>query len=115
MSFFRYLWLVPALPLAGALLMLPFGRSIEHGASRSRWPGAICSALMAISFLVAVACALGLTVQPGHRIEMRGSPWFAGGEWGLLLDSLSAELMLLVAGIGTLIHIYSLAYMKQDR
>jgi NADH-quinone oxidoreductase subunit L len=70
---------------------------------------------MAISFLVAVACSLELAVHPAHRIEMRGGPWFAGGEWGLLLDSLSAELMLLVAGIGTLIHIYSLAYMKQDR
>jgi NADH-quinone oxidoreductase subunit L len=70
---------------------------------------------MAISFLVAVACSLELAMRPGHRVEVRGGPWFAGGEWGLLLDSVSAELMLLVAGIGTLIHIYSLAYMKHDR
>lgn len=115
MSVPTYLWLVPGLPLGGASLMFLAGRSIERDTSRSRWPGLLCSALMAISFLVAVACSLELAMRPGHRVEVRGGPWFAGGEWGLLLDSVSAELMLLVAGIGTLIHIYSLAYMKHDR
>ena len=109
------LWLVPGLPLLGAASMLFFGRGIDHDSARpSRIPGILCSILVALSFLVAAICAWQALALPDHRFEIRGGTWFAGGEWGLLLDPLSAELMLLVAGIGTLIHIYSTVYMSHD-
>lgn len=110
-----YLWLIPVLPLAGACLMLLLGRTIDPSEDRpSPLPGIICSGAVAISFFVAAACCLELYGLPGHHFELRGGPWFAGGEWALLLDPLSAELVLLVSGIGTLVHIYSTAYMKRD-
>jgi NADH-quinone oxidoreductase subunit L len=110
-----FLWLAPGLPLLGAALMLLFGRSIDRDSSRpSRIPGLVCSTLVAASFLVAAFYAWQTLSLPDHRLEIRGPAWFAGGEWGLLLDPLSAELMLLVAGIGTLIHVYSTVYMSHD-
>jgi NADH-quinone oxidoreductase subunit L len=116
MNFLSWLWLVPALPFVGAGLMFCLGRGIEKNLrGGSRFPGLLCSALMALSLLVSVGCILALDSQPGYRFEVRGSAWFAGGEWGFLLDSLSAELMLLVSVIGTLIHIYSIAYMREER
>jgi NADH-quinone oxidoreductase subunit L len=109
------IWLAPGLPLLGAALMLFFGRAIDHDPDQpSRVPGIVCSTLVALSFLVAAICAWQALMLPGHRFEIRGGTWFAGGEWGLLLDPLSAELMLLIAGIGTLIHIYSTVYMSHD-
>ena len=116
MNFLAWLWLVPALPFVGAGLMFFLGRGIEKNfRGGARFPGLLCSALMALSLLISAGCILALDSQPGHRFEARGSAWFAGGEWGFLLDSLSAELMLLVSVIGTLIHIYSIAYMREER
>lgn len=110
MTALHFLWLVPALPLLGSVLMAAFGRTIEpQGSAPARLPGRLCSALVALSFVIAVLCCFEIWGLPGYRYEFRGGPWFAGGEWGLLLDPLSAELTLLVSGVGTLVHIYSLA------
>ncbi len=114
MDFLPYLWLVPALPLFGAAVMLFFGRTIDGDADKpSRVPGILCTSLVALSFLIAAACAIENGRSPGQRFELRGGPWFAGGEWGLLLDPLSTVLMLLVSGVGTLVHFYSTAYMSR--
>jgi NADH-quinone oxidoreductase subunit L len=115
MTALHFLWLVPALPLLGAVLMAAFGRKLEpQGSAPAKLPGRLCSGLVALSFVVAAFCCLEIWGLPGHRYEFRGSSWFAGGEWGLLLDPLSAELTLLISGIGSLVHIYSLAYMERD-
>jgi NADH-quinone oxidoreductase subunit L len=116
MNFLAWLWLVPALPFLGAALMLFLGRGVESGSARgARLPGLLCSTLVTLSLVVSAGCVFALNAQPGRHFEAHGGSWFAGGEWGFLLDPLSAELMLLVSGIGTLIHIYSIAYMREER
>ena len=115
MNALPYVWAVIGLPLLSAAAMLLFGRTLEPRGSRpSRWPGRICTPVAALSFVLALIAAFQLWSIPGHRYEVRGDAWFAGGEWGLLLDPLSLELMLLISGIGTLVHIYSTAYMHED-
>lgn len=116
MNFLSWLWLVPTLPFIGAGLMFFLGRNVERSTrGGERVAGIVCSAAMALSLLISAGCIVALQSQSGHRFETRGAAWFAGGEWGLMLDALSAELMLLVSVIGTLIHIYSIAYMREDR
>ena len=115
MSLLPYLWLVPGLPLLGGLLMLFFGRSIDPDPEKpSRLPGLLSTALVAISFVIALSCSVQAWHLPGHRFQQHGPVWFDRAEWGLLLDFLSIVLMLLVAGIGTLVHVYSTAYMSHD-
>ena len=115
MSLLPYLWLVPGLPLLGGVLMLFFGRSIDPDSDRpSRLPGLLSTVLVAVSFAVAAICSVQAWALPRHRFQQHGPLWFAGAEWGLLLDFLSTVLMLLVAGIGTLVHVYSTAYMSHD-
>jgi NADH-quinone oxidoreductase subunit L len=101
--------------MVGGVLMLFFGRTIDPDSEKpSRLPGFLCTTLVAISFVVAAICAVQARSLPGHRFQQHGMRWFAGAEWGLLLDFLSTVLMLLVAGIGTLVHVYSTAYMSHD-
>ena len=115
MNLLPYLWLVPVLPLSGGAIMFIFGRAIDSDPERpSRIPGILCSVLVAVSFLIACVCAWNLQQLPHREFEIRGVPWFAGGEWGFFLDPLSLVLMLLVSGIGLLVHIYSNAYMRDD-
>lgn len=116
MNVLSWLWLVPVLPFIGAGIMFFIGRNVEKRMpGGARFPGLVCSVAMILSLVMSAVSIPALQAQPGHQFEMRGGIWFAGGEWGLLLDPLSAELMLLVSVIGTLIHIYSTAYMREDR
>jgi NADH-quinone oxidoreductase subunit L len=95
--------------------MLFFGRSIDPDPEKpSRFPGLLSTVLVAASFAVALGCSVQAWNLPGHRFQQHGPVWFARAEWGLLLDFLSIVLMLLVAGIGTLVHVYSTAYMSHD-
>jgi NADH-quinone oxidoreductase subunit L len=116
MTFLSWLWLVPVLPFIGAGVMFFVGRNVERRTrGGERFAGIVCSTAMALSLVISAGCVLALSSQPGRRFELHGAEWIAGAEWGLMLDPLSAELMLLVSVIGTLIHIYSIAYMREDR
>ncbi|MBN8524699.1 MAG: NADH-quinone oxidoreductase subunit L [Planctomycetes bacterium] len=118
------LWLIPALPLFGAILN---GSLSLAGAKDSYGPPrglvATFAVLMpAISFALAVAAAsrlgsLGGEAMPPLRAEL--FTWFAGAgldlPFSLTIDRLSSLMLLFVTGIGTLIHLYSVGYMQEDR
>src|SRR5262245_36571636 len=115
MTALPYLWLVLALPLLGAATMLFQGRTLDKDHTRSwRWPDLICTTFASLSLLAALTWTVQLRTLAAFQYEIRGPQWFLSGEWGLLLDRLSAELMLLVSGIGALIHVYSIAYMQRE-
>ena len=110
------LWLIPAFPLAGALLNGLLGR---------RFPGWLvglvgCGSVGA-AFLAAAAGFQVLRALPpeARRLEPVLFTWIASGDLsaplGLLWDPLAAVMALVVSGVGFCIHVYSLGYMGADR
>ncbi|MFP5256137.1 MAG: NADH-quinone oxidoreductase subunit L, partial [Acidimicrobiia bacterium] len=108
-------WLIPALPLAGFLLLVALGRRLgEPGAG---WVATLASAG---SFLATVVVFAGLVGEDHHHRShvVTLFEWLpAGGfsvDLALLADPLSITMALFVTGIGTLIHLYSIGYMQGD-
>jgi NADH-quinone oxidoreductase subunit L len=104
-------WPIPALPLAGALINLAFGRRIGR---RAHWVAAPAVGLAFVMSLLAF-----LRVWQGH--ETFTGPlfdWVVAGTFRapvtLQLDQLSAVMLLVVTGVGFLIHVYSAGYMHDD-
>ncbi|MFM8944708.1 MAG: NADH-quinone oxidoreductase subunit L [Actinomycetota bacterium] len=108
------LWLVPALPLAGAAVNLAVGRRLG---SRAGW---LAVAAMAAAFAVSVGAFLDLVALPAEArsVLVHVADWIAVGGvragFDLRLDPLSATMLLVVTGVGTLIHVYAIGYMAGD-
>ncbi|MDO8519760.1 MAG: NADH-quinone oxidoreductase subunit L [Deltaproteobacteria bacterium] len=112
-----YLYLIPALPLLGFLVNggIALGKR-EWG----KLPGIIGSLLPLGSFVIAVWCFLVLAIGP-EGTKLAPPPLFTwlstsifNIDFGFLLDPLSAVMVLVVTGVGTLIHFYSIGYMRGD-
>ena len=108
-------WLIPALPLAGFLMILLFGRVL--GEPRA---GILATAMTASSFVVVVGVYLDLlsrTAEERHHVVTLFS-WLPVGslqvDMALLADPLSVTMALFVTGIGSLIHLYAIGYMHGD-
>jgi len=108
-------WLIPALPLAGFLLIFLFGRIL--GEPRA---GILATAMTASSFLVVVGVYFDLlsrTAEERHNVVTLFS-WLPVGslhiDMALLADPLSITMALFITGIGTLIHLYAIGYMHGD-
>ena len=108
-------WLIPALPLAGFLLLLVFGRRLGEPAAGWIATGA-CFGSFAAAILV-----FGALVAEDHHHRSHVYNLFdwlhVGGldvKVGFLVDPLSMTMALFVTGIGTLIHLYSVGYMHGD-
>jgi len=107
------LWLIPALPLAGFVLLLLLGKRI--GEPFSGWIG---TATVAGSFVTALVVFAGLWNEPEHTYSLRLFEWMPAGRFsvdiGFLLDPLSMAMILFITGIAALIHLYSIGYMHGD-
>jgi NADH-quinone oxidoreductase subunit L len=109
------LLLIALLPFVGFLVNASVGRRLSKAVS-----GAVACAAILASFLIAVVAVFRLLgLEPdGRLIEERVYSWIAVGafraDFTLLLDPLSALMILVVTGIGSLIHIYSTAYMHEE-
>ncbi|WP_280403151.1 NADH-quinone oxidoreductase subunit L [Nocardia brasiliensis] len=108
------LWLLPALPLAGAVILLLSGRFSD------KWGHLLGTALALGSFVVAGIAFFGMLGRDGdqravHTELFQWAP-VAGlqVDFGLQLDQLSMCFALLITGVGSLIHIYSIGYMADD-
>ncbi len=103
-------WLVPAFPLAGALLTVVFGRSIGR---RAHW---VAVPAVAGAFLAALVVLAG--VAGGQRFTPTLYPWIAVGSFHVavqaLVDPLAGVMLVVVTGVSLLIHVYSIGYMHDD-
>ena len=104
-----------ALPLAGSIILLLAGRKAD------KWGHFLATALSAGSFGVGLyQLSEMLALEPEERaMTQKLFTWISVGTFnvdaGLLLDQLSICFVLLITGVGTLIHIYSISYMSHDR
>ncbi|SPM32408.1 NADH:ubiquinone oxidoreductase subunit 5 (chain L)/Multisubunit Na+/H+ antiporter, MnhA subunit [Mycobacterium rhizamassiliense] len=109
-----YTWLLVALPLAGAVILLFGGRRTD---AWGHWLG-VLAALGA--FAVGATLLSDLLNRDGeHRaIHQTVFTWIPVNQFqvdfGLQIDQLSICFVLLISGVGSLIHIYSVAYMAED-
>ncbi len=111
---FQYLWLIPAFPLLGVLVILCLRERLGRVASL------LAPSVVGLSFLVAVAALLKL-LSVGHEgvLIQQVYTWISAGDFdaniSLRFDALSAVMTLVVTGVGFLIHVYSVGYMAEDR
>src|SRR4029453_6271328 len=102
-------WLLIALPLAGAAILLLGGRRTD------RWGHLLGAATVVTAFVLAVFCAVQLAGLDERAVNVDLFTFISAGDLdvraGLLYDPLSAAFVLLITGVGSLIHIYSIGYM----
>ena len=103
-----------ALPLFGAISLLLLGRRAD------KWGHLLATAMSAGSFAVGLfqlSEMLGRTAE-SRPVSQKLFTWISVGSFNvdasLLLDQLSISFVLLITGVGTLIHIYSISYMSHD-
>ena len=109
-------WLTLAFPLAGTLLIAANFRSLP-----GRSAGWLGTGAIALSFAAALATLLSLQSHASGDRQLVSSLFDYAKTVGLdaqmsiLVDPLSVYMMLVVSGISTLIHLYAVSYMKEDR
>ena len=112
MTLTSYLWLVPLLPLAGAALNGFFGRGLSKKAV-----SAVALVFCGAAFAMALALAAGFS-SASAPYSCDFAHWIRSGNFqvnfSFYLDQLSLVMLLVVTGVGFLIHIYSVGYMWDD-
>src|SRR5512135_2146962 len=110
-----YIWLIPLLPLAGSAVNGLAGRRLGK-----RFVSWVACGSAGLSFALAVGAVAGLfQLGPAEREVTRAYfTWIASGDFiaraEFLLDPLSAVMILVVTGVGFLIHVYSVGYMHAE-
>lgn len=103
-------WLIPVLPLLGFLII---------GLAGKRLSKAMVSAVGCGSILVALGLSTGVFLElKGTSTVVSVFDWITAGQlnigFDLLIDPLSALFLLIITGVGFLIHVYSTGYMHED-
>jgi NADH-quinone oxidoreductase subunit L len=105
-------WLLIALPLAGAAVLLLGGRRTD------RWGHLLGTATVVAAFVVGLLCTVQLAGLEQRSVDVDLFTFLQTGSLdvraGLLFDPLSAVFVLLITGVGALIHVYSIGYMAHD-
>jgi NADH-quinone oxidoreductase subunit L len=113
-GFFSSAWLLIAIPAVSAAILLLVGRRAD------RWGHYLGAAAPLASFAIGLyyfANLLGRN-EAERAVSVPLYNWISSGRWqinvGLLIDQLSIVFVLLITGVGGLIHVYSIGYMAHD-
>ncbi|QEM08766.1 NADH-quinone oxidoreductase subunit L [Mucilaginibacter rubeus] len=108
----KYIWLIPILPLAGFVI---------NGLGRNSLSKSVIGFIGSLIVLVSFGLSLAVFFQvksTGVPINVNYFTWFAVGAlkfpFAFLIDQLSAIMLLIITGVGFLIHLYSIGYMHDD-
>ncbi len=108
-------WLIPALPLAGFVILLLWGRRL--GEPTAGW---LATVMVSGSFVAGLVTFAGLLAEDEDNRQFTFTlfEWLPVGglsvDMGFLVDPLSITMVLFVTGVGSLIHLYSIGYMHGD-
>ena len=109
----KLVWLVPLLPLIGFIIIGLFGKKLSKGLVGIIGSGVIFGAL---AIAVGIFFELKNGVQKEYTVELFN--WISAGKlsipFSFLIDPLSSLFLLIITGIGFLIHVYSAGYMSHD-
>ncbi len=112
---FSLLWMIIALPALGAAVILLLGNR-----RTSAWAHLLGTATVVGSFVLSLLAFFALLGrdEAERSIGQHLWTWFEAGDFradlGILYDPLSALFLLLITGVGALIHVYSIGYMEHD-
>jgi NADH-quinone oxidoreductase subunit L len=110
---YNFLWLIPVLPLLGAALNGIFGKHWHKNLLATIGAGTV-----GLSFILSVLQFVNMLGTPDLPIIRDYFTWIQAGrfqaQFGLMLDHLSGLMILVVTGVGFLIHIYSAGYMSHE-
>ncbi|MBB6130218.1 NADH-quinone oxidoreductase subunit L [Mucilaginibacter lappiensis] len=108
----QYIWLIPILPLAGFII-----NGLGRNSLSKNVIGFIGSLLVLVSFGLSLAVFFQIK-SSGHPINVTYFDWISVGAlkipFAFLVDQLSAIMLLIITGVGFLIHLYSIGYMHDD-
>jgi NADH-quinone oxidoreductase subunit L len=112
MTFFYLAPWIVILPVIGLLVNIIAGRRLGEKAV-----GIVASLAPGLAFLISLLLAYSLVVHPDAARWSLGE-WIHVGnlqlDWIFRVDTLSVTMMLVVSGVGTLIHVYAIGYMHED-
>jgi NADH-quinone oxidoreductase subunit L len=107
------LLLIPLLPFVGFAVNASLGRRLPKSIS-----GGVACLAMILAFLISAAVSWPFLFGSGHAVEQVVFTWLPSGDlqvpFALRLDQLAVLMILVVTGIGSLIHIYSVGYMHEE-
>ena len=110
----QQLWLIPSLPLMGFLLLVLGHGRCSRSLARLVGVGSVAMAALVTIWVTLDFYSLGATQT--YQVELW--PWFRAGvfevSFGLYLDGLALSMLLVITGVGSLIHWYASGYMWQD-
>lgn len=108
-----FLWLIPLLPLAGFLLNGLLGKKLGKTFVTVVGPGVV-----GLSFLLSFVAFFEMLGSPQQTLTLGVYSWIEAGNlsipFSLVVDRLSGLYILIVTGVGFLIHLYSVGYMSED-
>ncbi|MCC6690682.1 MAG: NADH-quinone oxidoreductase subunit L [Bacteroidia bacterium] len=109
----KLIGLVPILPLIGFLITGLFGRKLSKGITSI----IACGSVLA-SFLISLAVFFEIKSSGEHAVTVNLFEWISSGKlhvsFSFLVDPLSSLFLLIITGVGFLIHVYSVGYMHND-
>ena len=116
-----FFFLAPLLvfaPVLGLLINIILGDWFAKHSWGEKAIGTVASLASGTAFIVSVLLAFSVSVNEGEMLRWRLAEWIHIGtlelDWTFRIDSLSTTMMLVVSGVGTLIHIYAIGYMHED-
>jgi NADH-quinone oxidoreductase subunit L len=112
-TLFKLVPLIVFLPVIGLLINMIFGGKLGEKAI-----GAVASTASGLAFVTSVLLGVALWQTGGEAQTVPFADWITIGTlhipWTFRVDTLSVTMMLVVSGVGTLIHIYAIGYMHED-